>query len=219
MFSIVINFRNLRDHKAIPISKLSHKKIKWLIWDYRFISWQKLKRQFYIFKTLPFLKEGDQKKREMEGSYFFYLEHESFDTSAQLNPFQKPGISCSSPRRSTGPILPRVASRRCHCSLYMLYPLSSTNINHSGVPQALHSPGTSEGSPFSSIWLNDAHIPSIILERPGPAQSHGGAGTEGMSQERCSLSHGNPATALLSHPPTASWRTSHSNFFLGFFLY
>ena len=51
-------------------SKLSPRKIKWISWKYTFPSWQKLKRQFCIFRKLPFLKKRELRKRESEGLFF-----------------------------------------------------------------------------------------------------------------------------------------------------
>ena len=215
MFGIVNTFRYLRDRKAILMSKLNPGKIKWLIWDYTFTSWQKLKRQFYIFRTLPFLRRGELRKREL-GESFFLTIFTAWTLWFLCPPQSPPGTwnlmllpqEKHWTHSSQGwPLGDAITLSQC----YTPYP--PHGINPSGAalcPPLLQKLWGSKKLLFQFDQMTHSlHDTGKSQHCPDPWKWR----YRGMSHRCWSLGHTSPATAsTLSPHPMGSWRTSHSHF-------
>lgn len=116
-----------------------------------------VKRQLCIFRTLPFLKNGELGKRAFGPSLFRIIFREWFyDPSAQAALPGTWNLRLLPREKSLGPFCPSVASKRCHCPLYMLGLLSfmwnklfSSSLELWGSNKLL----------FSRVWIHDAAFP------------------------------------------------------------
>lgn len=190
MLGIINNFRYLRDHKVTPVSKLSPGKIKWHIWDCTYTWWQQLKRQFCVFRTLPFLGEWNWGRGHWNHPCLLFLQHEPCGFSACLCPFPECGISCSAPRRLAGPVPARGGLQRRHRPLSVLYPVPPHGIGHSRAPLCPPLSQELRGSNellYQSDWMTHSfHEIAKNWCCPDPCK-----GTEEGMPHRCTLS---PAT-------------------------